>query len=136
MTVNDMIEALQSWKMPDADVKTFLGMNVLEVSPKGGNTIELITDFPYNKEEFREWEDNKERLEIEVSDYEWLVEECNNLRDENDSANRKVWFILNSINEMVKKIAGCSKYYPDEMIPKDSIFDYGNINERVFKDED
>ena len=133
MTVNELIEALQSWKMPDADVKTFLGLDVLEVSPKGGNTIELITDFPYNEEEFREWEDNKERMEIEISDNEWLSERCMDLEDENDSANGRVWFILNSINEMVKKIAGCSKYYPDEIIPKDSIFDYGNINDKVFK---
>ena len=136
MTVSELIEALQSWKMPDADVKFLLGSNVLKISPKGGNSLELITDFPYDEKYLREWEDAIELAKETHADNEWLTEECNDLRDENDSMNQRVWFILNSINDMVKKIVGYSKYYSDEMIPKNSIFDYGNINERVFKDED
>ena len=136
MTVSELIEALQSWKMPDADVKFLLGSNVLRVSPKGGNSLELITDFPYDEEYLREWEDAIELSKETHADNEWLTEELNDLRDENDSMNRRVWLILSKINKMVKDIAEYSKYYPDGMIPKNSIFDYGNINEKVFKNED
>lgn len=136
MTVNELIEVLQSWKMPDADVKFLLESDILGVSPKGGNSLELITDFPYDEKYLREWEDAIELAKETHADNEYYAERNNELEDDIDRANLRVWNLLYYVDKMVKEIVLHTKYYPDEQIPKNSIFEYGNINERVFKNED